>query len=650
MGPDVAIVTVVRISTVATILLTTTAGPLSVTTPPPNRVRAALQWKAKFCLANHKNREMPEMLSRQHRNMASRDGLRGKCSMLLKGLPLSLVIAAMAISGCAYTGGVKDYIHNGFKVGPNYAKPAAPVAAQWMDEYDDRIKDELPNYGDWWTSFNDPVLNSLMEEVSQQNLTLKSAGLRVMQARYVRAITIGSIFPQQQEAFGNYQRTQFSDTIAAGLLPRNADLFQVGFDAMWELDVWGKYRRGIESADASLDAAVEDYDAMMVSLLAETASAYIDLRTAQERLRFAMANTKIQEGSLKLAKARFDLGAVGKLDSTQAETVLANTQQLIPLIESELRAANNSLCVLLGIPPRDLTEELGDGAIPSLEADLVVGIPANLLRRRPDVRAAERRVAAQSAVIGIAAADLLPHLSVTGSISLNANKFSELFKSSSTAGTIAPGFNWDILNYGRLANNVNLQQALFQDLAVQYQQQVLNANAEAETSINNFLKSKERLIFVGKAVDASQESVELAQIQYRTGAVDYNRVFNLQTSLVSDQDNLAVVRGNVARSVVATYKALGGGWEIRYGIRRSGAGNIEEVPMPPVDQAEPGTGDPELPGNEPEAKAPEAKAKDVPEAKVPEAKDVPEAEAPKGDAQGARLPQGLLPEIIVQEL
>ena len=177
---------------------------------------------------------------------------------------------------------------------------------------------------------------------------------------------MGSIFPQQQEAFGSYQRTQYSDTIASGLLPRNTDLFKVGFDAFWELDAWGKFRRAIESADASLDASVEDYDAMMVSLLGETATAYIDLRTAQERLRYANANVKIQQGSLKIAQARFSAGAVSKLDATQAETVLANTQQSIPLFENQVRAANNSLCVLLGIPPRDLSEELGDAPIPCL--------------------------------------------------------------------------------------------------------------------------------------------------------------------------------------------------------------------------------------------------------------------------------------------
>ncbi|MDB4540601.1 efflux transporter outer membrane subunit [bacterium] len=604
---------------------------------------------------------MPGKLSRQKRKQSSLQGSGVRRWMLSKGMTYCLAGAATAFSGCAYTGGVKDYIHNGFKVGPNYAKPAAPVASNWIDDYDDRIKDELPNYGDWWTTFNDPILNGLMEEVSQQNLTLKSAGLRVMQARYVRSITAGSIFPQQQEAFGGYQRTQYSNSIATGLLPRNTDLFKVGFDAFWELDAWGKFRRAIESADASLDASVEDYDAMLVSLLGETATAYIDLRTAQERLRFAIENAKIQQGSLKIAKARNNAGAVSKLDPTQAETVLANTQQLIPLFESQARAANNSLCVLLGIPPRDLKEELGDGSIPELPADLVVGIPANLLRRRPDVRAAERLVAAQSAAIGIAAADLLPHLSVTGSVSLNANEFSNLFKSSATAGAIAPGFNWDILNYGRLANNVNLQEAVFQDLAVQYQQKVLSANSEAETAINNFLKSKERLIYVEKAVDASKQSVDLAQIQYNTGSVDYNRVFNLQTSLVSDQDNLATVRGDVARSVIATYKALGGGWEIRNGTRNVSARVVEQVPVPPAEQVGPAIDGAE---QQPEVKS-QAKPKDAEAPKVvpPKAADGGNAQQPKqpatetapalktGDnSSGVSLPRVSLPEVIVEDL
>jgi len=265
------------------------------------------------------------------------------------------------------------------------------------------------------------------------------------------------------------------------------------------------------------------------------------------------------------------------LDVTQARNNLADTSQLIPLLENQTRLANNRLCVLLGIPPRDLTEELGPGPIPTASSQVAVGIPANLLRRRPDVRAAERLVAAQSARIGVAAADLLPHFSIRGAIQLDSENLSDLFKSGSTAGAFTGGFNWDILNYGRLLNNVLVQDARFQQLAVDYQQTVLQANAEVESAINTFLKSQERLLRVAEAVESSRRSVDIAVTQYRANAIDFNRVFNLQTRLVEDQDTLATVQGEIARSLIATYRALGGGWEIRYGIRRGAGPNAVEA-------------------------------------------------------------------------
>lgn len=496
---------------------------------------------------------------------------------------LCLAAITSALSGCSgfqsyreYVGTCKQYVDKGFKVGPDYCKPAAPVADAWIDEYDDRVRTELPNYADWWSVFNDPVLDRLMEETYQQNLDLKSAGLRVLQARYIRSIAAGGLFPQSQQAFGSYTRNTNTKNNPAAPLPRTNQLWATGFDAFWELDIWGKFRRNIESADATLDASIENYDAILISLLAETASTYVDLRTAQERLRYAESNVEIQKGSLKFADIRLKAGAVTRLDVTQATNVVANTQQLIPLYQNQIRTANNALCVLLGIPPRDLTAELGEGPIPTPPADVVVGIPANLLRRRPDIRAAERNVAAQSAAIGVATADLLPHFSITGSISLAAERFDNLFDSTSTAATISPGFSWDILNYGRLINNVRLQDAAFQELAVNYQQTVLQANAEAENAINAFLTSQERLRRLGEAVDASSESVDISVTQYRRGATDYNRVFNLQTTLVTDQDTLAATQGQLANSLIAAYKAIGGGWEIRYGIRR-GAVNMGEV-------------------------------------------------------------------------
>jgi NodT family efflux transporter outer membrane factor (OMF) lipoprotein len=510
------------------------------------------------------------------------------------------------VSGCTglgswrdHVGSCRDYVRNGFKVGPEYCRPAAPVAENWIDEYDNRVRTELPNYADWWTVFNDPVLDALMEDMYRQNLDLRAAGLRVLQARYVRGIAVGGFFPQQQQAFGSYTRTQNSQNVSGGALPLNTNTWETGAGLFWELDFWGKFRRNIESADASLDASVEDYDAILISLLAETASTYVDLRTAQQRLEYAKSNVEIQEGGLKLADIRLKARSVSKLDVTQAENIVANTEQLIPLYENQIRVANNALCVLLGIPPRDLTAELGVGPIPVPPADVVVGIPANLLRRRPDVRAAERQVAAQSAAIGVATADLLPHFSITGSISLQADSFEKLFESASLAGLISPGFSWDILNYGRLLNNVRLQDAAFQELAVNYQQTVLQANAEAENAINTFLNTQQQLQSLNTAVDAASESVEISLAQYRTGATDYNRVFNLQTSLVSDQDTLAATQGQLANSLIDTYKAIGGGWEIRYGIRRGSFDMVEDSDaaevLPSPAEASPEAGQDALP-------------------------------------------------------
>jgi NodT family efflux transporter outer membrane factor (OMF) lipoprotein len=425
----------------------------------------------------------------------------------------------------------------------------------------------------WWETFEDPVLNQLIQTVHEQNLTLRSAGMRVLVARAQRGVAIGGLFPQQQGHYGQYQRTRLSVTtnglgqlIEQGFpIGREFDTWSTGVDMAWELDIWGKFRRGIEAADANLDASVEDYDAILVSLLAETASTYVEYRTYHQQLAYAKSNVEIQKGSLGIAEAQFEGGRVSELDVTQALANLKNTEQLVPLFEAQVRDANNRLCVLLGVPVRDLSPELGDATIPTAAPEVAVGIPADLLRRRPDVRAAERRVAAQCALIGVAAADLFPHFSITGAITLDSQRFKDLFSSASSGGIVAPGFRWDILNYGRLVNRVRGEEAVFQDLAYQYQQAVLNANREAETAITAFLKAQERLVATREAVDASSRSVEIVTLQYREGAVDFNRVFNLQLLLVQDQDRYAQTQGDVARALIAIYRSLGGGWEIRGG-------------------------------------------------------------------------------------
>ncbi|MFO7902883.1 MAG: efflux transporter outer membrane subunit [Planctomycetota bacterium] len=501
-------------------------------------------------------------------------------SLSLRGADLLLIpmLISVLLTGC---GTMKNWARNGFKVGPEYGRPAAPVSEEWIDDYDERISAELPQNPMWWEVFDDPILDQLVQSVYDQNLTLRAAGMRVLNARAQRGIAIGGWFPQQQSQFGQFRRDRRSIT-TSGLgsligrgpvaIERESTTWSSGVNMAWELDIWGKFRRRIEAADASLEASVEEYDAVLVSLVADTASTYVEYRTAQKRLAYAKANVQAQKGSLKIVTARRDAGKVSDLDVAQTTTTLKNTEQLIPQFEAQIRSANNRLCTLLGIPVQDLSEQLGERPIPTAPAEVAVGIPADLLRRRPDVRAAERQVAAQCAQIGVTTADLFPHFSINGALQFESERFKHLVSSAANAGYIAPGFQWDILNYGRLINAVRAEEALFQDLARQYQQSVLTANEEAETAINSFLKSQERLITNREAVVASRKAWTIGKDQETEGLIDYNRVFNLEVLKVQDEDRYATTQGDLAQALITIYRALGGGWEIRGGYTPASPG------------------------------------------------------------------------------
>ena len=479
---------------------------------------------------------------------------------------VSHVLAALSVTGCAE---LKQWMHNG-KVGPDYCKPAAPIADEWIDFNDPRLISQEHSVDEcaWWQSLSDPVLDELVFQSYERNLSLRAAGMRVMEARAQRAIAAGLLLPQFQEANGSYSRIQVSsagNALGLPILPIRAfDFWSTGFNVGWEVDLWGRFRRNLESADATLDASIEDYDDVLVCLVAETAAAYVEMREFEQRLAYARGNVETQKGSLGIADARFRNGAVSELDVTQAKSNLAQTEALIPVLEKGLRVANNRLCVLLGTPSQDLRPHIGPAPIPAAPPEVVVGIPAELLRRRPDVRRAERQVAAQSAQIGVAAADLFPAFTINGSINWQAKQFSDLFTSAANAGFISPAFNWNILHYGRIRNNILAQDAKFQELAILYQETVLKANAEVEDAIVCFLQAQDQVRSLQGGVQASERSVELALKQYREGATDFNRVFNLQSILVQQQDELASAEAEVTLSLIRIYKTLGGGWQIRF--------------------------------------------------------------------------------------
>ncbi len=502
-----------------------------------------------------------------------------------KSCPALSVLAATVLMLCAGCTGTREYIANGFKVGPNYCKPAAPVADHWLDAEEPALSVGPVDDAAWWRTFNDPVLDQLIASAYRQNLSLRVAGLRIMEARAQRAIAAGTLFPQGQQAFGDYTRTEVSqNSRIGGIFAQPYSTWNLGANLAWELDFWGRFRRAIEAADANLDASVENYDDVLVLLVADVARNYTDVRIAEQRLAYARQNVEIQKGSLNLAEERFKNGVVTKLDVTQGQSNLAQTEASIRPLESNRRQAVNQLCILLGMPPQDLDQVLaGHRGIPGAPPQVAVGIPAELLRRRPDVRRAEREVAAQSAMIGVATSELYPHFVINGTMYFDAMSFEDLFNANSFAGSIGPAFNWNILNYGRLTNNIRVQESRFQQLAVQYQNVVLQANAEAENAIVGFLKSQQQVRSLAQSTDAARESVDLVTSQYREGRVDFNRVFNIQQTLTQQEDQLAVAEGSVAQNLIQLYKALGGGWQIRLGSQAPQplpAANQPETPAP----------------------------------------------------------------------
>jgi NodT family efflux transporter outer membrane factor (OMF) lipoprotein len=449
-------------------------------------------------------------------------------------------------------------------VGPDYVKPTAPEPQEWLESKDSKI--------------NDPILNELVQSAYQQNLSLQVTGIRILEARAQLGIAIGNQYPQTQRGRADARADRTSLNLPnVATFERFSYLYDVGFDAAWELDFWGKFRRAVQTGIADLQASIADYDDNLVFLTSEVARVYIQLRTSEERLVVARDNADIQRHSLRLAEDRFKEGAVTKLDALQSRALLRTTEATIPKFEADIRRAKNALAILIGKLPGEIDAMLGEqGRIPQMPAEAAVGIPAELLRRRPDIRLAERRLAAQSAQIGVAKADLFPHFSLFGTIgyatagstnrpqSRNAG-LSELFKGRSFTYSAGPSVRWDLFNYGRITNRIRAQDALFQQLAVDYENTVLEAVQEVEDATIGFLRTQDQVAFLADAVAAYQESVDLSSEQYIEGQADFQRVLDAMENLVEQQDSWITATGEVGVNLIFIYKALGGGWEMRAG-------------------------------------------------------------------------------------
>ena len=496
------------------------------------------------------------------------DGLasRGQCPGPGNRVSTRAVIASLAlaafVSGCT-------------KLGPDFEPLPAPVDETWLETDEPRIKEQETDVGSWWLVFEDPVLNDLIERASQQNLTLQIAGVRILEARARLGIAVGDQYPQVQEAVGGYDYNRASTNAAnSGGANRSFGSASLGLDASWEIDFWGRFQRGIESADAALGAQIADYDDLLVSLTAEVARTYVLVREFEERIKLVVGNIKIQQRTLEITDAQFRGGQVTELDVQQARALLRNTEALLPTFEASRRQATNALSVLLGLPPQDLRDILGEpGVVPTAPAEVAIGIPAELLRRRPDIRRAELDAASQSARIGVAMADLYPRFTLAGFIGFETShnggrqaskaSLTDLFDGDSFTGFIGPSVSLPLFNYGRLTNNVRVEDARFQQLVINYQDTVLRAYQEVEDSIAGFLNSQEQAGFLADGANASGRAVELALLQYREGLVNYTRVLNAQEFLVEQEDALATSRSSIAQNLIGIYRGLGGGWQLR---------------------------------------------------------------------------------------
>jgi NodT family efflux transporter outer membrane factor (OMF) lipoprotein len=456
-------------------------------------------------------------------------------------------------------------------VGPDYVRPATETATQWLEAEDRRLNTTSANDQTWWKSFNDPVLNQLIDRAYLENLNIRIAGVRVLEARAQLGIATGNIYPQNQQLTGSLSKVHLSERASQAAFSKIFDYAQtqLGLTASWEIDFWGKFRRAIESADAGFQAAVADYNNALVSLTADVAHAYITIRTLEKRLSIARQNVDTQKESLNIAKIRYNGGTTSERDVEQARTVLANTQASIPTLEIGLRQQHNALSVLLGAAPGRISDLLAETAqIPAPPAQVAVGIPAELLRRRPDVRHAEWQAAAQSASIGVTKAALYPALSLTGTFGLLSSDvgsfaLGDVFLWKSRTANFGPALQWNIFNYGQITNQVRVQDARLQGLLISYQNTVLSAQREVEDNLVAFLRSQDRAQSLGESTAAAQRSLNLATLQYRQGITDFTTVLTAQQALLSEQDSLANTLGDISNNLVGVYRALGGGWQVR---------------------------------------------------------------------------------------
>ena len=485
-----------------------------------------------------------------------------KPSTPTRSLWLGLLVTAVLLSACA-------------PVGPDFVRPEVPVNPAWLDAELEQFDTDAAELAEWWRALNDPVLDEFIATARRENNNLKIAGLRVLESQARLNIAIGNQYPQQQILTGNVTAVNSSENAAnTSTTDTSFTELNVAASVVWEIDFWGRFRRGVEAADAELLASIASFDDAMVLLTAQVADTYALIRATEEQLKLARDSRDIQQRSFEITQVLFQNGSSSELDALQARTQLLGTEAVIPNLEITLRRLKNAMSVLLGRSPGNIDDLLkGEGKLPDLPEQLAVGIPANTLRQRPDVRRTELQALAQNALVGVAEADLYPSFTLTGSLGISATEGTtstgsgdsgaeQLFSSDSLAYTLGPTFVWPFLNYGRIRNNVRVQDARLQQALIAYREAVILAAREVEDAMVSYVGTQKQDAILAEGVRTARRSAELSLLRYQEGFADYQRVLDSQQSLFTQQQRYATNRGNVVRSFVALYRGLGGGWQL----------------------------------------------------------------------------------------
>lgn len=457
---------------------------------------------------------------------------------------------------------------NSCLVGPHFKEPLKPAARHWKKN-NAIVKTGHSRNADWWNVFHDPTLTTLIHQGYKNNLTLQSAAVRVLQARAQLAQSVGELFPQQQALFGNYNYNRIGGGSLQNILPSNFKTALLGVTSTWEIDFWGKYRRAILANDAAFLSSFAAYDNALVTLVADIATAYINIRTTEQLIVVTKKNVEVQRIGYIIAKDRFTAGETDLLDVEQAKTELYQTEASMPQLMSSLQHDKDALAVLLGTTPDRIDALLKQKkGIPQAPRRIAVGIPKETIVQRPDIYQARLEAIAQSETIGATKANLFPSLSLAGSFAFAANtisgqSLSDLFHWSNRTIIAGPAVNWPLLNYGQITNAVRAQDAVYQQSVLNYINLVLKAQQEVQDNITQFIEAQnaEHLLLI--ANNSAIKSTQIAITRYREGESDYTPVLDSERQQLTVQKSLTNAQGDIPKALVALYRALGGGWQVR---------------------------------------------------------------------------------------